>query len=1533
MALDDFIVPDTVSRGIRNIKDEETDANPFVDSLKAIPRGIEGAVQGTYDAVDKLLLGDHLPDYDKRFLGKSETMAGSIIEGGVQFLTGFVPIVGQVGKAGQIARLAKVVGSRRKALQVLKGSASLSPVQHKAVNALKTKKSMFVEGAAAGAATDFLVFDAQEQRLSNLIEQFPALQNPVSQYLAAAPTDTELEGRFKNMLEGLFIEGGVGLGASVFNGIKLLKNRKDFIAEGRSVEDASQAALEKSPLTEEDIIREPEVKAQEGVFDGETGKQVRAAYPLYVQGSQPLNRGYDDIIESGGAVPLEKFISRLTSDSAEFGASTARTSKDVKIDEQMIGFLSELVARNPEQLRDLQVKIVEPEDMREFGLYEFNENNLDIQRVTLRRDSHTSTIVHEFVHAVSSRKIDAVTKTYKTKDVQRQHDIIEAMAKSHLDSKVQTGPVEELASLYIDVLKLEDINKHMSSGRADLPRAGDDGIIRTHNALKFNLPYGFNDLEEFMAETIADTNFQNILASYRIEDGRVVPNQGGKSLLDKFKDIIGKLINKPANSETVLDRMFEVSQDIIDESEATFKALGDSRIPPTGRTLAQEDIPSPPRGAEDTEKEFQRYFSEQLKTGGIQAIYSALRTVGTSGELLNLSRVFARHFAETGTVDAPISDLLKSTREEVVNMTEVLNTKDSDRWLKEIKRHEGDVATLRKIRGRAKSLYMLQQRAAENLSVSAKEALGILNGAKEGNYEKAKIQVLRELEIFGELQRIWGLTGREQSFGLLSRQAMYRNGAISPKAKRTQKIQDNQFNFSDSLMDNQGARRDYIERTQNSMNMDDKKFLELISIATSTDDMEKALGKLSRLRTKSKLQMGFDMVREYWINALLSGPSTQVVNTMGNVLTLGLRQMETAVGAAITGDTALVRASLDVPMFFDTIRESFDMAAASLRAQEGITVGKNNTSFIDRRNDRGYAITTDNLGELAQGTRYEKALHNSTFGKVFDTMGKVLRTPSTALLVGDEFFKSMSYRLYIKTEVATLGYQKGLRGKQLAEYVVKEMDNHITNRGAAFNEQTLYAEANQIATDEGLTFSAKTARVEELVEGMRAKRDSSDFDEEVREALAKRAEQYSLINTFTADIEDITKVPTGVPEFQSLVQKQPLLSFVVPFVRTPANILAFGLGRTPVGALKSGHDLLKMRIRNVKGELSRADARRRSEIYGQLTTSASTLGALLYYMGANKNVITGYGPSEKKERAAWKKAGNQEYSVKVGNKWVSYQRLDPMASTLGIMADLHDLIDNNEIDGDNAQKVFTMMIMVFKNNITNKSYVQGIDSLFKVIADTESYGGAFAGRIAGGFVPNFFNQLQNMEDERLMREARRGIDYLHKRNPLKSDTLPVKRDPLGDPLRIKTGGGAFGLVNPLYIREINDNFVDNELLALGGVSRPSNRMAGGQINMKNYKNEEGREAYDRFEELAGKVKINGMTLRQSLDKLMRSPRYQKLPDDIERGEFEIDSPRYKEVQRLLRSYRNEAKLQTFKEFPELRRDLDIFYNNYNMRNK
>ncbi len=70
----------------------------------------------------------------------------------------------------------------------------------------------FAGSAIRGAATDFSVFDAHAERLSNLVEEHPALRNPITSFLAADPNDSEALGRLKNSLEGL----GLGLATEGF---------------------------------------------------------------------------------------------------------------------------------------------------------------------------------------------------------------------------------------------------------------------------------------------------------------------------------------------------------------------------------------------------------------------------------------------------------------------------------------------------------------------------------------------------------------------------------------------------------------------------------------------------------------------------------------------------------------------------------------------------------------------------------------------------------------------------------------------------------------------------------------------------------------------------------------------------------------------------------------------------------------------------------------------------------------------------------------------------------------------------------------------------------------------------------------------------------------------------------------------------------------------------------------------------------------------------------------------------------------------
>ena len=61
-----------------------------------------------------------MPDYDNRFLGRSNTIAGGLVEGVSQFMTGFIPVVGIAGKVGKFGTIASKVGTKT-ALKVAKG--------------------------------------------------------------------------------------------------------------------------------------------------------------------------------------------------------------------------------------------------------------------------------------------------------------------------------------------------------------------------------------------------------------------------------------------------------------------------------------------------------------------------------------------------------------------------------------------------------------------------------------------------------------------------------------------------------------------------------------------------------------------------------------------------------------------------------------------------------------------------------------------------------------------------------------------------------------------------------------------------------------------------------------------------------------------------------------------------------------------------------------------------------------------------------------------------------------------------------------------------------------------------------------------------------------------------------------------------------------------------------------------------------------------------------------------------------------------
>lgn len=98
------------------------------------------------------------------------------------------------------------------------------------------KAGAFLAPLARGAIADFAAFDPAQKRLSDLVQEVPALANPVTEFLASDPADSAAEGRFKQALEG------AGLGVVTEGLTRGLKALHGMAVAKRSVGVADEAA-------------------------------------------------------------------------------------------------------------------------------------------------------------------------------------------------------------------------------------------------------------------------------------------------------------------------------------------------------------------------------------------------------------------------------------------------------------------------------------------------------------------------------------------------------------------------------------------------------------------------------------------------------------------------------------------------------------------------------------------------------------------------------------------------------------------------------------------------------------------------------------------------------------------------------------------------------------------------------------------------------------------------------------------------------------------------------------------------------------------------------------------------------------------------------------------------------------------------------------------------------------------------------------------------------------------------------------------
>ena len=181
------------------------------------------------------------------------------------------------------------------------------------------------------------------------------------------------------------------------------------------------------------------------------------------------------------------------------------------------------------------------------------------------------------------------------------------------------------------------------------------------------------------------------------------------------------------------------------------------------------------------------------------------------------------------------------------------------------------------------------------------------------------------------------------------------------------------------------------------------------------------------------------------------------------------------------------------------------------------------------------------------------------------------------------------------------------------------------------------------------------------------------------------------------------------------------LRFIVPFLRTPANLVKFGLERSPLA------------IFNVP--MWRNIIQKNPEAAEQIArwVIGSTIAAAVGIYAADGK-ITGAVPRNTLDRDAFYRAGRQPYSVKIGDVWIAYQRLEPFNQVLAQAAAVIEAV-NNKKSRDDIFNQAQQVVSTIGNNLISQTYMSGIANLIGAFEDPVGEGEYLLQQLSTGLFP------------------------------------------------------------------------------------------------------------------------------------------------------------------------------------------------------
>ena len=429
---------------------------------------------------------------------------------------------------------------------------------------------------------------------------------------------------------------------------------------------------------------------------------------------------------------------------------------------------------------------------------------------------------------------------------------------------------------------------------------------------------------------------------------------------------------------------------------------------------------------------------------------------------------------------------------------------------------------------------------------------------------------------------------------------------------------------------------------------------------------------IGNLAEKGALAKTRDAVLEAWTNGLLTSPLTHVKVAASNMATIVQRIGERAFAARIS----------------QTLGDADGVQLGEASAQVSGLIG-------------GFKDAFRFAGKLLMSPVTEEGVQWPELGD--DPLSNAIKAAKTGQysLEANAGAEYMQHAGAISSE--TLGMaDSGWAGKgvDLLGQVARSPGRALTAEHDFFRSIGYRMELNANATRQAaqevnagvIPAESLGSRIQELIENPPYK-------------IRMDSVNGTLYQTFTDAPGSFTQ------HIGELRNEYPLLRVILPFYKIPSRIMSFSFERTPLAPLMS----------TFRQNFAAGGARQSLALAQMGLGTGLMLATADHVLSGN---ITGSGPSDKGLRAAMENEGWQPYSIRVGDKWMQYNRIEPSGSSMAMAADAVEAMNDfhSQVNGDDPDVANLGLATVasIANDITSKSYLQGLSNFFEAIADPKS---------------------------------------------------------------------------------------------------------------------------------------------------------------------------------------------------------------------